>query len=113
MEPDKANYMMKELEKSVAGMDDENPDPKQVASLMRKMCEMSGEKVDAKMEEVVRKLEEGRDPAEIEQEMGDFLNESNDSEVKDDEGFSHQSQVKANIKPILRDEKLYDFNEYF
>ena len=45
--------------------------------------------------------------------MGDFLNESNDSEVKDDEGFSHQSQVKANIKPILRDEKLYDFNEYF
>ena len=74
---------------------------------------MSGEKVDAKMEEVVRKLEEGRDPAEIEQEMGDFLNESNDSEVKDDEGFSHQSQVKANIKPILRDEKLYDFNEYF
>ena len=112
MEPDKANYMMKELEKSVAGMDDENPDPKQVASLMRKMCEMSGEKVDAKMEEVVRKLEEGRDPAEIEQEMGDFLNESNNSEVKDDEGFSHQSQVKANIKPILRDEKLYDFNEY-
>ena len=64
-----------------------------------------GEKVDAKLEEVVRKREEG-DPAEIEQEMGDFLNESNDSEVKDDEGFSHQSQVKANIKPILRDETL-------
>ena len=42
-----------------------------------------------------------------------LLNESNDSEVKDDEGFSHQSQVKANINPILRDEKLYDFNEYF
>ena len=39
-----------------------------MASLMRK-CEMSGEKVDAKMEEVVRKPEEGRDPAEIEQEM--------------------------------------------
>ena len=37
MEPDKADYMMKELEKSVEGMDDENPDPKQMASLMRKM----------------------------------------------------------------------------
>ena len=74
---------------------------------------MSGEKVDAKMEEVVRNLKRGEIQLRLSKKMGDFLNESNDSEVKDDEGFSHQSQVKVNIKPILRDEKLYDFNEYF
>ena len=111
MEPDKAGYIMRELEKSVDGMDDENPDPKQMASLMRKMCEISGEKVDDKMEEVVRKLEEGVDPLEIEHEMGNYLNEFVDPDEKDEDGISQQ--FKAKIKPIIRDEELYDFDEYF
>ena len=50
--------MMKELETSISGMDEDNPDPKQMGSLMRRMCEMS-EHMDEPMEEVVRKLEEG------------------------------------------------------
>ena len=55
------------------GMDEENPDPKQMGQLMRKMCEMTGERMDEPMEEVVRKLEEGMDPDALEERMGDFL----------------------------------------
>ena len=51
--------VMKEMEKAMSGIDDENPDPRQMGSLMRRMCDMTGEKMDGIMEEVVRKLEEG------------------------------------------------------
>ena len=42
--------MMKELEGAIGGMDDDNPDPKQMGALMRKMCAMTGEKMDESME---------------------------------------------------------------
>ena len=53
LEPGKADLLMKEMEKSIDGMDDENPDPKQMGSLIRKMSEMTGESIDEQMEEVV------------------------------------------------------------
>ena len=72
MDGEHANEIMKELESSIAGMDDENPDPRQMGSLMRKMCELSGETMDEPMEEVVRKLEEGMSPEDLEDRMGEF-----------------------------------------
>ena len=72
MDPAKAEQVMRELKELWGGMDDENPDPKQMGHLMRKMCEMTGESMDEQMEEVVRKLEEGADPDELEDRMGFF-----------------------------------------
>src|SRR6056300_1882269 len=66
MDPKQAEKVMKELEGAMGGMDEDNPDPKQMGQLMRKMCEMTGETMDEPMEEVVRKLEEGADPDELE-----------------------------------------------
>ena len=66
MDPNQAEKVMKELEGAMGGMDEDNPDPKQMGQLMRKMCEMTGESMDEPMEEVVRKLEEGADPDELE-----------------------------------------------
>ena len=80
MDPSQANQMMKELESSISGMDEDNPDPRQMGSLMRKMCEMSGEHMDEPMEEVVRKLEEGMNPEELEEKMGDFLGDAESEE---------------------------------
>ena len=40
---------------------DEN-DPRAMGRMMRRMSELTGEKLDGEMEEVVRKLEEGADP---------------------------------------------------
>ena len=72
MDPNQAEGVMKELEGAMNGMDDENPDPRQMGQLMRKMCEITGERMDEPMEEVVRKLEEGMDPDALEERMGNF-----------------------------------------
>lgn len=48
---------------------DEN-DPKAMARMMRRMSELTGEKIDGEMEEVVRKLEEGADPESLEETLG-------------------------------------------
>lgn len=48
---------------------DEN-DPKAMARMMRRMSEITGEKIDGEMEEVVRKLEEGADPDSLEEQLG-------------------------------------------
>lgn len=48
---------------------DEN-DPKAMARMMRRMSELTGEKIDGEMEEVVRKLEEGADPDSLEEQLG-------------------------------------------
>lgn len=63
------------LEAAMAAMEgefanvDEN-DPKAMGRMMRRMAEMTGEKLDGEMEEVVRKLEEGADPESLEDQMG-------------------------------------------
>ena len=48
---------------------DEN-DPKAMGRMMRRMAELTGEKLDGEMEEVVRKLEEGADPDSLEEMLG-------------------------------------------
>jgi hypothetical protein len=49
---------------------DEN-DPKAMGRMMRRMAELTGEKLDGEIEEVVRKLEEGADPDSLEEQFGD------------------------------------------
>lgn len=51
---------------------DEN-DPRQLGRFMRRMSELTGEPLDAEMEEAVRRLESGEDPEKIEDDMGDVL----------------------------------------
>lgn len=103
--------MMKELEGAIGGMDDENPDPKQMGALMRKMCAMTGEKMDESMEEVVRRLEEGTDPNELEERMSDFDFENNEQHQPDaDEQQDKTKAFSTNI--TLRDPYLYEFEDY-
>ena len=78
MNESQMNAAMHELEKTVGSMDEENPDPRQMGQLMRKMAEMTGDKLDEGMEEVVRKLEEGADPDELEDRLGDILEDGGD-----------------------------------
>lgn len=117
MDPAKAEKVMQELEGAMGGMDEENPDPKQMGQLMRKMCEMTGESMDEPMEEVVRKLEEGADPDELEDQMGDFMEEEAPAgSVTVDEDAPKES-VKSRLKKLLkkkmvRDPELYEFSKF-
>ena len=70
--PDPADARMEaamdSMEKEFAGVDEN--DPKAMARMMRKMSEVSGEKIEGQFEEVVRKLEEGADPEALESQLG-------------------------------------------
>jgi DNA-directed RNA polymerase sigma subunit (sigma70/sigma32) len=95
-------------------MDDENPDPRQMATLMRKMCEYSGERMDEPMEEVIRKLEEGMNPEELEDRMGDFMGDENDAGTEEKDGEeSMQSRLRKLLgKTPKRDPQLYEFRDF-
>ena len=81
---------------------DEN-DPKAMGRMMRRMAELTGERLDGEMEEVVRKLEEGQDPEKIEEEMGDVLGDPDD---EDGGGYGGMGGMGG---APMRDPTLYDF----
>jgi putative FmdB family regulatory protein len=87
---------MRVLEKEMAGMDEENPDPRQLGRLMRRMSEITGEPMPEEMTEAVKRLEAGEDPEKIEEEMGDLFGED---EYEEDSGYGGP----------IRDPGLYDF----
>lgn len=99
---------------------DEN-DPRAMGRMMRKMAELTGEKLDGEMEEVVRKLEEGADPDALEEQFGgmdggegggmdDPYGEGpmgGDQPAKDPKEAKHRFRVRR--RAPARDPKLYDY----
>jgi putative FmdB family regulatory protein len=76
-------------------------DPKQVAHLMRKLCDTTGINLGSKMEEALRRMESGEDPEKIEEEMGNILSE------EDLFTAASKDSHKPKKKPPIRDETLY------
>ncbi|MBI2510540.1 MAG: FmdB family transcriptional regulator [Opitutae bacterium] len=99
---------------------DEN-DPRAMARMMRRMAELSGEKLDEPMEDAVRKLEEGADPDSLEAEMGDAFGPEGGAEgdpygdgpmpgaEKQAEPKEGRAKFKVRRPPPTRDPKLYDY----
>jgi len=93
---------------------DEN-DPRAMARMMRRMAEITGEKIDGEMEEVVRKLEEGADPDSLEEQLGgaeegtdDPYGEPGSGEpAADPKEPKHRFKVRRTAP--RRDPKLYDY----
>lgn len=108
---------MQELEHEFSSVDEN--DPRAMGRMMRRMAELSGEKIDGEMEEVVRKLEEGQDPEALEEQFGDIGggdNEEGDaSDFKDgdkgaDDGKALQkTKYKIRRGAPRRDPQLYDY----
>jgi hypothetical protein len=96
VEEAKMEKAMRVLEKEMAGMDEENPDPRQLGRLMRRMSELTGEQMPEEMTEAVKRLEAGEDPEKIEEEMGGVFGED---EYGQDAGYSGP----------IKDPGLYDF----
>ncbi len=59
---------MQAMEKEFSSVDEN--DPRAMGRMMRRMAELTGEKLDGEMEEVVRKLEEGTDPEALDEKLG-------------------------------------------
>lgn len=101
------------MEREFASVDEN--DPKTMARMMRRMADLSGEKINGEMEEVVRKLEEGADPESLEEQMG-----GEDPENMADPGGEKPAdravqakaagpRCRARRQPLRRDPKLYDY----
>lgn len=105
----KMESLMAEMERDMAGMDENNPDPKQLGHFMRKMTDAMGDKVPEEMREMVRRLESGEDPEKLEAEFGG---------ADDEEGggvdFFNQTvkKIRAGLKAPTRDPKLYEMSEF-
>lgn len=102
---------------------DEN-DPKAMARMMRRMSELTGERIDGEMEEVVRKLEEGADPESLEEQLGGDEPGGMDDPYGDELGMGMGGAGAGEAKPDpkeprhrfrvrrtapRRDPKLYDY----
>ena len=97
---------------------DEN-DPKAMARMMRRMSELTGEKIDGEMEEVVRKLEEGADPDALEEQLGGGEGEGGADDpygegppdgapAADPKEARHRFRVRRSAP--RRDPQLYDYD---
>ena len=104
------------MEKEFSNVDEN--DPRAMARMMRRMSEMTGEKIDGEMEEVVRKLEEGADPDSLEEQLGGEAPCSMPDPYDDGMGGpppepkapkEPRHRFKARRLPPRRDPKLYDY----
>lgn len=108
MDDDKMMQMMAGLEQDMAGMDENNPDPRQLGHVMRKMTDLLGDKAPPEMREVVRRLEAGEDPEKLESEFGDLGEGEGDNDL-----FSQTvKKIKASMRAPKRDAKLYEMSEW-
>jgi hypothetical protein len=83
---------------------DEN-DPRAMGRMIRRMADLTGEKIGGEMEEMVRKLEEGADPDSLEDELG----QAPPAEGGTPEAPSGRRRPRARGGAPVRDPKLYDY----
>lgn len=102
------------MEKEFSSIDEN--DPKAMARMMRRMAELTGEKLDEPMEEAVRKLEEGADPESLEDDLGGAFGdeEGGDAPMPGAEGEAKdvkepRNRFKVRRRAPVRDPKLYDY----
>lgn len=107
--------MMAEMEREISGVTADNPDPRQLASLMRKMTAVTGEKMPVPVEEMIRRMEAGEDPERIEQDMGSQLDDMGGEEGGHD-GQDGDMSVKARLRRLRgkprRDPTLYEMSDF-
>jgi hypothetical protein len=110
---------MAEMEREFSGTDDENPDPRAIARMMRKMSALTGEKIPAPMEEMMGRMEAGEDPEQLEAEYGDALKDfegGEGSECAGDEASERRKRLRAHLRSLgkrpVRDPQLYEMGEF-
>jgi putative FmdB family regulatory protein len=109
----RADAAFRQMEQEFGSIDEN--DPRAMGRMMRRMAELSGEKIEGEVEEVVRKLEEGADPDELEERMGgenpcsmeDPDGPGAEGAAKDPKEAKHRFRVRR-VAPT-RDPKLYDY----
>jgi len=102
--------VMAEMEREMSGMDENNPDPRVLGRMMRKMTDATGQAMPAEMEKMIRRLEAGEDPEKLEEEFGDAF-EGMDFP---DTGPGEEVAGSGKRRPVRleRDPALYELADY-
>jgi hypothetical protein len=110
MDDTKMDAAMDAMEREFGSVaDSENPEPRALAAMMRRMGELTGQKMPAQMNEVIARLEKGEDPEKLEAEYGDVFDAL---ESGDDSGGDDAKLKLRRKKRITRDPTLYEMGEY-
>jgi putative FmdB family regulatory protein len=94
--------LMEMMSRESPDLDEENP--RQVAQMLRKLQEATGEPLGERAQEALRRMESGESPEKIEEEMGDLFGD--DAPADDD--VSPGARRGRRRKPPAVDETLYD-----
>ena len=104
---------MAEMEREFSGIgDSDNPDPRMLARMMRKMADLGGEKVPPLMNEMIARLERGEDPEKLEAEYGDAMDDFDSAMGDSPEEKAAAATLRKRRKKVTRDPKLYEMAEY-
>lgn len=102
--------MMADMEKEMAALDDDNPDPRAMAGMMRRIAEATGKRLPDSMEEMIRRLESGEDPERLEEEFGDM---EDMDDWMDDDALEIQRRLRSGFRrEPSRDPALYELADY-
>jgi hypothetical protein len=104
--------VMAEMESEMSSMNEENPDPRQLGRLMRKMTEAAGQKMPEAMEQMIQRLERGEDPEKLEEEFGDSLENLGEEFGEGAAGEEKAGPLKLRRRRPQRDPALYEMKDY-
>lgn len=102
--------VMAEMEHEMSALGEDNPDPRQIGRLMRKMTDATGQKLPEAMQQMLSRLEKGEDPEKLEQEYGEVMSDM-------EENFGGETEEHGKAPPALRkqparDPVLYEMADY-
>ncbi|MFP4281846.1 MAG: cytochrome C [Verrucomicrobiota bacterium] len=105
---------MAQLEREMGGLDEDNPDPRQLGHLMRRMSELTGQSLPGSMEEMVSRLEAGEDPESLEEQFGDAFDDEGEWGGDDAEGATGGRVARwwKRHRAPARDAQLYELRDY-
>ncbi len=106
----RAEQLMAEMEREMEGMDSENPDPRQLAKWMRKVADVTGEKIPESLREAISRLEAGEDPESLEESLGDIEDFGDDEGAESSAGGRVRGWLRRQM--ASRDATLYEFSDY-
>ncbi|MEK0447918.1 MAG: hypothetical protein RL088_186 [Verrucomicrobiota bacterium] len=92
--------------------DSDNPDPRAVAKMMRRMGELTGGRMPGQMEEMLARMEKGEDLEKLEEEYGDAMEGMEDFGMCDEEGPGPGKRGPRKRRAATRDPKMYEMSDW-
>jgi hypothetical protein len=118
MDDPRMEAAMAEMEREFSGMSDENPDPKALARMMRKMSSLTGEAFPEAVGEMIARMEKGEDPEKLEEEYGEALGALDEpGGTPDSAELGKPGNLQATLRRlrqprITRDPTLYEMRDF-